>query len=122
MPFDKSFDVLYRMCFPSGNCDSNDGAAVTLSKMQWQNKRVGCDDCCCGPYLLSIKKMNAQRDLKSGCSAALTVTLTSTTSPSFPASLCKLQEMQGGAAAAAAAAAAARHASLNCSQVRDIES
>ena len=80
--------------------------------------RVGCDDCCCGPYLLSIKKMNAHRDLKSGCSAALTVTLTSTTSPSFPASLCKLQEMQGGTAAAAEA----RHASLKCSEVRDIES
>lgn len=67
-------------------------------------------------YLLSIKKMQAQRDLKSCCSADVIVTHTSTTSPSFPASLCKPQQMGGGNEAETAA----RHASLNISEVRAI--
>lgn len=67
-------------------------------------------------HLLSIKKMKAQGDLKPCCCADVTVTLTSTESPSMPAALCSAHDRAGGAEAETAAF----HASLNFSVVRDI--
>ena len=69
-------------------------------------------------YLLSIKKMQAQRERWKSCwSAALTVMHTSTAaSPSSPASLCSAQDKGTGSTAEAEA----RQASLNFSDVRDI--
>ena len=67
-------------------------------------------------HLLSIKKMKVQRDLKSCCCADVTVTLTSTASPSLPAALCTAHDRAEGAEADTAAL----HASLNFSVVRDM--